>query len=105
MHIKINELARYLISFIKKELISTAGYQEMEKPHWVYDGSNGNSKNGLLQSYGLGMHLARGTKETNDCVFRVGELAIGHMGRDYGLASSMYFDAHGVGVVCAINGA
>ena len=61
-----------------KEILSKKSVEEMLKPHWVYKNHNGDTCDGAILSYGLGVH---GCKEN----------LIGHTGEAFGLLSGIYF--------------
>lgn len=102
MYITMNDLAKYLISFTKNTLLSKESFEEMTKAQWNYDGSNGDTLDDTVLSYGIGCHIATG-KKGKDVVLKEDMVMKGHTGFAYGLASDMFYGEK-VGFVSAITG-
>ena len=60
-----------------KEILTKKSVDEMLKPHWIYDGKNGDTCDGAILSYGLGVYPVKNL--------------IGHTGEAFGLLSGLYF--------------
>jgi CubicO group peptidase (beta-lactamase class C family) len=72
----------------------------LSRPLWTFDGSNGDTQNGFLCSYGLAVtFLPTRTPGCRDDVFGDGRARLGHAGDAYGLRSGLWIDpARGTGV-------
>ena len=64
-------------TFHGKEILTKQSVDEMLKPHWIYDGKNGDTQGGAILSYGLGVYPVKNL--------------IGHTGEAFGLLSGLYF--------------
>jgi len=95
------ELAQVALMLLNK---GKAGGQQLLKPetiqllfanHWTYDGSNGDSYNGLMRSWGLSMQrfLDITDSQGGDRIVEGGGFAgFGHLGDAYGLFSAFIVD-------------
>jgi CubicO group peptidase (beta-lactamase class C family) len=69
---------------------------------WAFDGSNGDTDDGLFYSYGFAVH--RTGQDATDIVFPDRKM-VGHPGDAYGLLSGMYFDKKtSTGLIFITNG-
>ncbi len=103
LRVTSNELAKILMllknkgKFNNKQIISESTIDEMLKPIWVYDGSNGNNYGGSMNNYAMANY------STTDLIPK--QLLTGHSGDAYGLISDMYFSsADNFGIVFICNG-
>ena len=74
-----------------QQIISAASIKKMMTAQWAYNGSNGDSGNGLFRKWGLGLQLITGTKD-NDEIFTGKQFLIGHSGDAYGLVADAFVD-------------
>ncbi len=75
-----------------KKILSKKSVDEMLTPHWIYKNHNGDTQNGAIKSYGLG-------------VYNYNENLIGHTGEAFGLLSGLYFIPNSKsGFIFMING-
>ncbi len=109
MRCSAQDLSKFMLllmnnGVINKDTILHPGViAEMEGKTWQFDGQNGNSYEGLMQSWGKGLHISSGKKE-NDKIFK-GVTMIGHPGEAYGLLSGMYYNkSKGIGFIYITNG-
>ena len=72
-------------------LISEASLAEMMRPHWRFDGSNGETEKGFYCAYGLAVQML-GQCAPGDDPFGDGRARIGHAGDAYGLKSGLWID-------------
>ena len=75
-----------------QRILSHASVAAMLGPHWVYDGTNGDTDEGFYCRYGLGIQLiGTGGQGCNDDIG--GDLTprFGHAGEAYGLRSGIWF--------------
>jgi CubicO group peptidase (beta-lactamase class C family) len=81
-------------------LLSPHSIALLETPLWTWNGSNGDTDNGFLCSYGLAMaFLATPQPGCRNDPFGDGRPRIGHAGDAYGLKSGLWIDrARGTGV-------
>ena len=78
--------------FRGKKILSSESVAEMIKPHWIYNGNNGDTQDGAIKSYGLG-------------VYNYDANLIGHTGEAFGLLSGLYFIPNsGAGFIFMLNG-
>jgi len=88
----------------KQHIISKASIKAMASSQWKFDGTNGDSANGLFRNWGLGIHLITNTKG-NDEIFSGEVSMLGHSGDAYGLVSDAFVDTKkGIGFVFITNG-
>lgn len=87
--------------------LSPASVAEMTRPHWRYDGANGDTTNGIYCAYGLGVQsLRRGVADCDDDLFGGGRPMIGHAGEAYGVRSGLWVDpARRMGIAFFATGA
>ena len=79
-------------TFRGKKILSSESVAEMIKPHWIYNGHNGDTQDGAIKSYGLG-------------VYNYDANLIGHTGEAFGLLSGLYFIPNsGAGFIFMLNG-
>ena len=62
----------------------------MFKPHWIYNGANGNTYGGAILNYGLGVYFIDGNSTSRVCKDFVVNL-IGHTGVAFGMLSGIFF--------------
>lgn len=67
--------------FRGEKILSKNSLKEMFKPHWIYDGKNGDTCGGVFLSYGLGIYHVKDFKIN----------LIGHSGAAFGLLSGLFF--------------
>lgn len=90
------DLARFMLYLVnqgsleEKSVVKPATLQQMRKPHWVYDGENGDTWDNFWMSYGLGVHNIL-NRDSADIIFPDRQM-FGHAGEAYGLISDMYGD-------------
>ncbi|HEY0084833.1 MAG TPA: serine hydrolase domain-containing protein [Allosphingosinicella sp.] len=72
-------------------LISEASLAEMTRPHWRFDGANGETEKGFYCAYGLAVQMP-GQCAPGDDPFGDGRARIGHAGDAYGLKSGLWID-------------
>ncbi len=77
-------------------IFSSEIIDHMENPQWQFDGvKSGNTYDGFMQSYGLGVHHLLGNTLSygSDVPFQTYDGGLmGHAGDAYGLLSGMYYD-------------
>jgi CubicO group peptidase (beta-lactamase class C family) len=96
LRISARDLARIGQVFLKRGagFLKPASLAEMAKPHWTFDGGNGDTEGGFNCSYGLAMQILA-TPNMPDChddLFGDGVRRIGHAGEAYGLRSGLWID-------------
>lgn len=96
LRISARDLARIGQLFLKRGggFLKPASLAVLSKPHWVFDGGNGDTENGFFCSYGLAVQIL-GTPNMPDCrddPFGDGVRRIGHAGEAYGLRSGLWID-------------
>lgn len=79
--------------------LSEASVEEILRPVWTFDGSNGDSSDGVYCAYGLAAQtLPHRIAGCNDDLF-AGRRVVGHAGEAYNLRSGLWIDrARGVGI-------
>ena len=103
LRISARDLARIGQVFLKRGggFLKPASLAVLSKPHWVFDGGNGDTEGGFYCSYGLAVQILA-TPNTPDChddPFGDGVRRIGHAGEAYGLRSGLWLDTkRGTGV-------
>ncbi|MBR4153415.1 MAG: serine hydrolase [Selenomonadaceae bacterium] len=65
-------------TFRGKKILSKKSVEEMLTPHWIYNGKNGDTQDGAIKSYGLG-------------IYNYNKNLSGHTGEAFGLLSGLYF--------------
>lgn len=87
-------------------LLSPASIAEIERPHWRFDGANGETEGGFYCTYGLAVQrLATRVQGCRDDPLGDGREWIGHAGEAYGLRSGLWIDrARGIGVAYFVTG-
>lgn len=84
-------------------ILESSTVDEMTRPYWQYDGSNGDTWDQFWMSYGLGIHQI--TNQSGMDVIFPDRTMWGHAGIAYGLLSDMYVDPDtGSGVIFITNG-
>jgi CubicO group peptidase (beta-lactamase class C family) len=80
--------------------LSEAGIAEMVRPHWRFDGSNGETDKGFYCAYGLATQsLPVPVKGCRDDLFGDGRQVVGHAGEAYRVRSGLWVDQRrGVGI-------
>jgi len=90
--------------YMGRQLISSSTLKLMHTPQWRFNGSNGDSYNGLFLCWGLGVQII--TNTPNGDFIAKGVPLMGHAGDAYGLISGMYFNPQSkVGFIYLTNGA
>ncbi|WP_260928816.1 serine hydrolase domain-containing protein [Novosphingobium sp. 9] len=81
-------------------ILSARSVETMEAPQWVSNGTNGDTWQGFLCTYGLAIQtLATRAQGCRDDPFGDGRRRIGHAGNAYGLRSGLWIDPErGTGV-------
>ncbi len=74
----------------KNQIVRAESLQKMMTPQWIYDGSNGDPYDVML-NYGLGFYGIDGDGRARLCRDRAVDL-IGHSGEAYGLISGLYIE-------------
>lgn len=91
-------------TYMGQPLLSSRTLKLMYNPQWRFDGSNGDSYNGLFLCWGLGVQIITNTPN-GDTILKNTPL-MGHAGDAYGLISGMYFNPQTkVGFIYLTNGA
>lgn len=76
-----------------RPLVSRASVEEMVRPHWRFDGSNGETERGFYCAYGLGVQILPNAQNgCRDDVTGDGRLLLGHAGDAYALKSGLWVD-------------
>jgi CubicO group peptidase (beta-lactamase class C family) len=76
-----------------RRLVSQASIDEIVRPHWRFDGSNGDTEKGFYCAYGLGVQILPNARTgCRDDVTGEGRLLIGHAGDAYALKSGLWVD-------------
>ena len=95
MRISARDLARVGQVFLKPgRFLKPVSLAEIAKPHWTFDGGNGDTEGGFYCSYGLAVQI-QATPNMPDChddPFGDGVRRIGHAGEAYGLRSGLWID-------------
>jgi len=96
MRISARDLARIGQVFLKRGagFLKPASLAAIARPHWVFDGGNGETEGGFYCSYGLAVQTLA-TPNVPDChddPFGDGVRRIGHAGEAYGLRSGLWID-------------
>ena len=96
MRISARDLARIGQMLLQggKGFLKPASLAEMTRPHWTFDGGNGDTEGGFYCSYGLAVQILA-TPNMPDChddLFGDGVRRIGHAGEAYGLRSGLWID-------------
>ena len=87
-----------------EKILSSDSLKEIFKPHWIYDGSNGDTCGGALLNYGLGIYSIDGKSSNRVCKNHEINL-VGHVGQAFGLLSGLFFIPNtGSGFVYMMNG-
>jgi len=105
LRISVRDLAKVGEMLLRKgrladggRFLSEASLAEMERLHWRFDGSNGDTEQGIYCGYGLGMQLLARCAPRDD-PFGDGKPRLGHAGDAYGLRSGLWIDPRrGVGI-------
>jgi CubicO group peptidase (beta-lactamase class C family) len=88
----------------KQQIISKASIKAMSGSQWKFDGTNGDSSDGLFRNWGLGIHLITNT-QGKDEIFSGNVSMLGHSGEAYGLVSDAFVDLNeNFGFVFITNG-
>lgn len=72
-------------------LLTPASIAEMTRPHWRFDGSNGENDNGFYCGYGLAVQILAQCAPGDD-PFGDRKTRLGHAGDAYGLRSGLWID-------------
>jgi CubicO group peptidase (beta-lactamase class C family) len=72
-------------------LLSERSIDELLRPHWRFDGSNGDTESGFYCSYGLAAQSLP-VEGCSDDLFGDGRAAAGHAGDAYGVRSGLWID-------------
>ncbi len=73
-----------------RRILSRESVEEMCKPHWTYDGTNGDTYGGAILLYGLGVYHIDGKKNNRVCDTCAVNL-IGHTGEAFGMLAGLFF--------------
>ena len=85
------------------QILQGATLDEMTRPNWIYNETNGDTWDDFWMAYGLGIHLIT-NRDGKDVIFP-DRTMFGHAGIAYGLLSDMYIDPDtGSGVIFITNG-
>ena len=76
--------------FRGKKILSRASVDEMIRPHWTFDGTNGDTCGGAILSYGLGIYFIDGKSSARVCKNHAVNL-FGHTGQAFGMMSGLFF--------------
>ncbi|ORT99163.1 Beta-lactamase [Anaerovibrio sp. JC8] len=77
-------------SFRGQTFLTEYSINEMTKAQWSYDGSNGDTGDDTLLSYGLGLYQVRGDSPARVCEHQ-DIFLVGHTGQAFGLYSGMFY--------------
>jgi CubicO group peptidase (beta-lactamase class C family) len=92
----------------KTRFLSERSVAEMIRPHWQYDGRNGETDSGFYCAYGLAVQtLSIGRSGCRDDLFGKGRTMIGHAGAAYRVRSGLWVDpasGEGIAFISANNG-
>lgn len=105
LRISVRDLARVGAMLLRNgrlpdgsRFLSEASLAEMERLHWRFDGSNGDTERDFYCGYGLAVQLLARCAPRDD-PFGDGRLRLGHAGDAYGLRSGLWIDrAKGTGI-------
>ncbi|MDP8914724.1 MAG: beta-lactamase family protein [Pseudomonadota bacterium] len=74
-----------------RRFLSQASIEEMLRPHWRFDGANGETENGFYCSYGLGVQILP-NPNCRDDISGTGAILTGHAGDAYRVKSGLWID-------------
>jgi CubicO group peptidase (beta-lactamase class C family) len=74
-----------------QHFLSQASIEEMLRPHWRFDGSNGETEKGFYCGYGLGVQILP-NKGCRDDISGTGTVLLGHAGDAYRVKSGLWID-------------
>ena len=74
-----------------QRFLSEGSIEEMLKPHWRFDGANGDTEDGFYCGYGLGVQIIPHERCRDDLTGR-GVALLGHAGDAYGVKSGLWID-------------
>ena len=77
-------------TFHGRKILSEKSVAEMLTPHWIYNGSNGNTSGGVFLSYGLGIYFIDG-KGSKRLFKNFAVNLVGHSGAAFGMLSGIFF--------------
>jgi CubicO group peptidase (beta-lactamase class C family) len=105
LRISVRDLAKVGAMLLRKgrlpdgsRFLSETSLAEMERLHWRYDGSNGDTEQDFYCGYGLAVQILAQCAPHDD-PFGDGEPRLGHAGDAYGLRSGLWIDrAKGTGI-------
>ncbi len=110
LRISGKDLAKIFMLFLNdglyknQQIISKNAIKAMTTSQWKFDGTNGNTNNGLFRNWGLGIHLITNTKD-NDDIYSGNVSMLGHSGEAYGLVCDAFVDViNGNGFIFITNG-
>ncbi|MBX9795919.1 serine hydrolase [Sphingomonas sp.] len=101
MRIAPTGLVKLARALTRPGYLSAASRAAMARPHWRYDGTNGETEGGFYCAYGLGvmiLALPGRPPACRDDPFGDARPRIGHAGEAYGLRSGIWIDARGRGI-------
>lgn len=109
LRISFDDLGKVLAMLLNrgKKILDEKSFDEMIRPHWVFDAKNPNglTYGGVMENYGLGTYKIDGAGRARLCKDFAIDL-IGHSGEAFGLISGLYFVPNtGDGVIFMTNGA
>ena len=98
LRISVRDLARVGAMLLRRgrladgsRFLSEASLAEMERLHWRFDGSNGDTEQNFYCGYGLAVQILVQCRPTDD-PFGDGRPRLGHAGDAYGLRSGLWID-------------
>ncbi len=96
LRVSARDLARIGQMMLKRGggFLKPASLATLTRPHWVFDGGNGDTEGGFYCSFGLGTQTLA-TPNQPDChddPFGDGVRRVGHAGEAYGLRSGLWLD-------------
>ena len=74
-----------------RKFLSQASVEEMLRPHWRFDGANGETEKGFYCSYGLGVQILP-NPNCRDDISGAGTILAGHAGDAYRVKSGLWVD-------------
>ncbi len=91
-----------------RPFLSQSSLREMLRPHWRFDGENGETDTGFYCSYGLAIQMLPVRKDGCDDDLFSGREMVGHAGDAYGVRSGLWIDTErdqGIAFFATNNGA
>ncbi|HEX8262119.1 MAG TPA: serine hydrolase domain-containing protein [Allosphingosinicella sp.] len=101
LRISVRDLARVGGMLLRRgrlpdggRFLSESSLAEIQRIHWRFDGSNGDTEGGFYCGYGLAVQILAQCAPKDD-PFGDGKPRLGHAGDAYGLRSGLWIDANG----------